>query len=218
MIWGLGTGRCGTRSLAAQYGGLHEPKPWFKEEARNYWMHGEEELLRHRIKERAKLDTPLVVDFKQSWCIPLILEIDPDARFVWLIRDAVDCVNSMVAGKWWSDRDWHGTRRIEPRAGWTPLDGRMNKCVWYWLTTNRIIDDHLSKLDDERYAILPTVMLKAHKNRYEASSSLHLSEEEVDWVRKKTEGMGRVLSQALLGYGDYGQPDWLEQHRLAEFA
>ena len=33
MIWGMGTGRCGTKSLARVLDGVHEPMPWIRDEA-----------------------------------------------------------------------------------------------------------------------------------------------------------------------------------------
>ena len=36
MIWGIGTGRCGTKSAAKLFGGVHEPEPGLAENAALY--------------------------------------------------------------------------------------------------------------------------------------------------------------------------------------
>ena len=110
MIWAPGTGRCGTRSLARVFGGVREPQPWFEAEPVEYALgrRDHEPFLRQRLTDRLALDVPAVVDLKHSYLIPLIVGVDPDARFIWLVRHPMLCIGSFLAGGAWTERDWHG--------------------------------------------------------------------------------------------------------------
>jgi len=164
MIWGVGTGRCGTKSLAKHLKGEHEPKPWFTDRPRK-WYDGTITVqgirdLENAMKARAKLDTPIIVDFKQSYIMDYIISfVDPDASFIWVIREPVACVSSMVAGKWYGETDGNGENLLTPPdSTWD----RFIKCIWYYNTVNEEIYRH----KDHIKAVHLTEELPVWENKY----------------------------------------------------
>lgn len=140
MIWGVGTGRCGTHSLAADLGGLHEPAPWLgAASVAAYW--GEAwalERCRDVIRRRLELGAPAIVDLHQSWLIPLICEVDVTAEFIWMLRDPAGCVASFLsAGAWTSPGKW--PTLWQPQGGWPEPVRRFDRAVAYWAEVNLII-------------------------------------------------------------------------------
>jgi hypothetical protein len=159
--WGIGTGRCGTATLAIVNKGLHEPRPWFYEEAtRYYWGERDEELmetLRRKVAQRIRSPYEMVVDQKQSLIIPLLVEMDPEAKFVWLIREPIDAVKSYMAfgyfrretGKWDWQRVILDIWRLRPQEGWPNGWSAESKCFWYWYEVNRVIERDLKETGAE---------------------------------------------------------------------
>lgn len=87
MIWGLGTGGCGTLSLARELeDGVHEPRPGLSPSCDVL------EVLRGRLE----VGRPCV-DRLHSLLIPQIRDVDPNSEIIFLIRNPWDCVRSMVA-------------------------------------------------------------------------------------------------------------------------
>jgi len=84
MIWGVGTGRCGTGSLAHELGAQHEIRDW----------DGRRETVEPYLLAHRQVNHP-VVDYRLSVCVPDILKADPDAEFIWLIREPVACIESL---------------------------------------------------------------------------------------------------------------------------
>jgi len=176
-VWGCGTGRCGTKSLAADLGGLHEPKPWLGPAATAAY-YGDEaayRLCRERLHERLALGVP-VVDLKHSLLIPLICQVDPEAEFIWVIRDPAGCVASFLAGNAWTKAHawpnlWH------PHGGWPEAFSRFDKALGYWCEVNLIIGAALA-VCGRPWEQRRTVDLTAHLNRYPTSPQWRFSAEE----------------------------------------
>lgn len=103
MIYVIGTGRCGTGSMAIKLNGLHEPNPRlhfpFRLRYEGFWDRTYQKWTLDILKARAKLNTPAICDMYQSLFIDEISLIDPTAEFIWLIRKKDDCVESMVRRK-----------------------------------------------------------------------------------------------------------------------
>jgi len=168
MIWGVGTGRCGTRSLAEDLGGLHEPQPWLGEDAIRA-HHGDADARARtleRLAERAALPTPAIVDLKHSWVIPLIREVDPNPFFWWQARSPVECIESLLTGGAWTERDWHGTRKWFPSGWWEDGDTRFDRAITYWKGVNSLILDEYRSGGPNGWRVTTTHELRHHLNKY----------------------------------------------------
>ena len=144
MLYGVGTGRCGTKSLAKQMGGLHEPEPSIHHEAIDYYRTGNisANLIRV-IKQRAVMDVPIIVDNKQSLVIDIICRFDKDAEFIWLIRDIKGCVESFM--KRGTYNQFRETHRISPTEGFpTEWDDKV-KTHWMYFEKNVTILNALKR-------------------------------------------------------------------------
>ena len=184
MIWGVGTGRCGTMSLAKQLGGVHEPgglgrvMPWMR-----YGLACDWESLSLDLLERSEREVPVIVDPRHSYVIPLIREVDPDAQFVWIYRDPVECIESWLArGNWRDGSDDAGTR-YSPEGGYPKVWWRFEKGIWFWREVNSRIRRDLM----ERFQVVKCPDdLEEHENANPVGAKVRLSPEEVELVRLDT--------------------------------
>jgi len=181
MIWGVGTGRCGTKSMAEDLEGLHEPKPWLSELPAHYYrgLCGSDRLL-PLLKERRRLDTPAIVDLKHSYIMNLIENVDPEGEFAYVIRSPFLCIASFLAGGSWTEQDWYGDRKIQPAEGWRD-ETRLEKAIYHWVVTNEIIINHLRK-SMLPYSMFETDDLIAHNNKHSTSPGHIFSREEADLI------------------------------------
>lgn len=89
--------------MAVQLQGLHEPEPHlyipFRLKYEGIWDAYYEKRIRRSLKIRASLDAPAISDCFQSLFIKEIISIDPNASFIWLVRNKSDCVRSMLQRK-----------------------------------------------------------------------------------------------------------------------
>lgn len=164
MIWGVGTGRCGTKSLAETIGGVHEPQPWLLDEPVRYLL-GETELkdvLIEKLRARLELGVP-IVDLKNSYLIDLIIEVDPSAQFIWMWRDPEDCIRSFLAGGSWTEQDDFGAKKLRPKFGWQPEATRLDKAIWYWREVNHFLDINLMW---STFEVWKTTELPVHENQH----------------------------------------------------
>lgn len=166
MRWGVGTGRCGTRSLAEQLGGIHEPSPG---------------LVGPRVKQleilRGRLSKGLPsVDRLQSFAIPLIAQVDPSAHVLWLARDPWGCVPSML------QTAHEGIQTLEESCD-------------YWLNTNRKILCAVTAPTSapKSYEIIYTWQLEKHCGRTKAEHARNLDPEEYLYVTKFCSGLWEVI-------------------------
>ena len=189
MIWGVGTGRCGTKSLAKELGGVHEPEPWYTDEPKTRWLTGVESYtLKEMIKYKAQLDTPIVVDFKSSYMIGLILRVDPGAKFIWIIREPVQCIKSLLKGKWYGDTDKQGENLLEPWMGFNRGvydDSRFHKCCWYY----HMVNEHIYRYKRYVSAVYFTEDLEVHENKYPADITIDLTDIELDYIHKQCDSI-----------------------------
>lgn len=186
MIWGVGTGRCGTKSLAKELGGVHEPTPWLHDEPKRWYLSGNPDSpLELIIVMRAELDTPIVVDFKNSFMMRLILTIDIRAKFIWIIREPVDCIRSMMKGKWFQGGDNPGEDLIHPWSEWDKWQDSLDKCIWYYRTVN----EHILKYNRYVSAVYFTEDLEAWDNKYPADIKYSFTTEELDYIHNRCDSI-----------------------------
>lgn len=171
MIWGVGTGRCGTKSLAMQLKGEHEPKPWLEHEPAHYArgiLSSVDKLnLLANLKDRSRLITPIIVDLKHSYVMDLIEKVDPDAAFIYLVRNPFDCIASFILGGAFTDQDQQGNDKLQPKPGYSAgvEVSRLLKTTWFWRETNKRIMDHFL-VSNRPFAVLYTEELATHANIY----------------------------------------------------
>lgn len=166
MFFVVSTGRCGSKSIAnllnqsSECVCVHEAKPRLIAEATRY-LYGElshEEAVALLHETRAPVRDGKVYgesNHKLSLLIPAIRDAFPEAKFVWLIRDARDTVASMYARRWYHGEDfrdnaaedimeWERWRINAYRLGamsrpeWCALDS-FARCCWHWGYKNRLI-------------------------------------------------------------------------------
>lgn len=187
-VYVVGTGRCGTASLAEKLGGLHEPEPNIVHEATQYYF-GNLDIyptLVNKLKERKKLSTSVIADNKQSLVIPLIREIDPKAKFVLLVREPMSCIKSFYARGAYSE-DEHKKRkaiwvdnRLIPHMGFPEDWSQFTKCAWYWVEIHRTV---FSSVDLKQLEIILT-------DEIGKSTTLNQSKKEYTTFLKKKEEIG----------------------------
>lgn len=160
-IWGVSSGRAGTQSLAKQLGGVHEPRPWFGTKVVEYRRHPitKREPVMEILRYRHGLGVP-VVDLQHSYLIPDILEVDPEAEFIWTYRDPWNCIASFLAGGGWTDQNGWGEDLPSPGGcGRTPGWGtagvypRIIKAIYHWVYTNQTILETSEGLDVTLYGV-----------------------------------------------------------------
>lgn len=168
MFFVVGTGRCGTTSIAELISQapnckcIHELKPQLIREAVQYLYEelSEEELSRLLLSTR-----PQMIDGKTfgesnhqlGLIIPVLQKVYPDAKFVWLIRDGRDTVASMYARNWYAGRPYTLLGRVNLWEEWRIRGDYMNvmshqewrsllrfeRCCWHWAFVNQLIESSL---------------------------------------------------------------------------
>lgn len=178
MFFIVSTGRSGTTTIAETLSlvpgciCIHEPAPQLILESSGY-RYGTVEantikkILKSTRKPRRKGSIYCESNQTLSLIIPILREAFPKARYIWLLRNGLDAVESAYRKQWYSghsekhdryedcpplQRAWIDGRIEGDRCGemsseeWQNLD-RLGKCCWYWSYINRTIETDL-----ERYA------------------------------------------------------------------
>ena len=103
----LGTGRSGTKSAAAYYGGEHEPSSEMVIAAAAYYSCGRFDIP-HAAAILRLADIPEVsAHYAYAPLIDVLAHNDPDAEFLWVRRNRAKTVDSMVEKDWYAPR-WDG--------------------------------------------------------------------------------------------------------------
>lgn len=180
LIFAVGTGRCGSMTLAEmlnQHSKIefkHEPNGQLIKLSTDY-AHGlisREEVKRRLLVMYSSCSFMLNLvygesDQKFSNLINIINEVFPDSKFIWLIREPKQTINSMYERGWFHDKEFGLQVRQEVNvesiyAGSLYSENRLNgyKCgdcseeewnqmtpfernCWYYFYWNRIIDEQL---------------------------------------------------------------------------
>lgn len=208
MLWGIGCHRSATLSLAQDLGGVHEPQPRLEEMA-TYWhlapeddqarFHAEQ-VLRATLQDRLAANTPCI-DPAQSYVIPLILEIDPEATFTWSIRNPMLVVSSLyLASSVWKSNDTsEGQGLIYPKEGWGKEDDRLDKAIYYWVETNKVIREycHLKPQRGTRWRLYFPEDLTTHANCHATTPEKayrHLTADEAQRIAEGCWGLWEEIS------------------------
>lgn len=168
MIWGIGSGRCGTKSLAKALHGEHEPQRKIKDLPAKWRMGGLDgsSLVDLTAYLCSLLDDNYlaVVDLRYSYMIPLIAAIDSEAEFIWVARKPFMCIGSFLNGNAWTE-DWTDEDNfLSPYEGWPKYFDRIDKAAWYWNRVNQIILHDLSRL--RNWSFIWSHNLVEHENSY----------------------------------------------------
>lgn len=179
MIWGMGTGRCGTKSLSRFLDGDHEPQPWIRDEAiRTFYDEPvAKAMVLPKLKERLHVGRPCV-DLKHSYLIREIMELDASAEFVWVVREPVATVASLLSGGSWTEVNQYGRDLWRPRGGWVNMESRIEKAVAHWWHTNMICLNHFKR--DGRTKLMLCDELPVRMNVY--PDRIALNEEQIRFV------------------------------------
>ena len=183
MFFVLSAGRSGSRTSSTVFSQfdncacLHHPEPELVVEATQY-LYGErsaEELAEQLRTTRPQANEGEVygeVNLQMTLLFPIIRQVFPDAKFIWLIRDGRDSVASMFYRGWYDDSNeqvpayWHRARLQADKTGdmsteqWQSLD-RFSKCCWIWLKYNLLIESHLSQTDQAMWRKLRLEEMRA---------------------------------------------------------
>jgi len=219
MIFVIGTGRCGTVSfhkmlLESDIDSYHELNN--EEGVSAQWVESIKYCSTYPINEvfaRTWLE-PMIrslpgqahVNHYFGRILPLLDELLPDSKYVWLIREARSCVESMNRHPMWFNREapWERWNLIAPWTGdmdmaeWEALT-KVGKCAWTYTWDNNRIRDTLPdgkwlqfRLEDfgdlrKREAVFKWLGAKiprtAHENALEESLIDWTEQEELEFQR-----------------------------------
>lgn len=150
MIWGVGTGHCGTRSLAQWLDVPHEPKRGeLGDHMKTYFGSLPPELEQRLRQMLSTTEGRGMVDSHLSPLIYLIQQADPEARIVWVWRDYPHVRRShMRIGV----RQFVNT--IHPTGGFNDWLSLEDKVWWYWYTCNMGIYQQLLNFKRDHWVIV----------------------------------------------------------------
>jgi len=173
MFFVLSSGRSGSQTIASTLDGYgncvctHHREPELVIEATQYYYgeYSENEIAKVLSDTRTKDSQNKIygdVNLQYSLIMPIIEQVFPDAKYIWLIRDGRDVVSSMYYRRWYDPEDlkvpdeWKKARLHGDRTGdfstseWQAMS-RFAKCCWLWKKYNLIIESHLRRLDQKRW-------------------------------------------------------------------
>jgi len=184
MYFILSTGRSGSKSIAkllSEVDGLiclHEPKPELILESSAYHYGDIEEcqlenLLRSTRPGSINGMTYCESNQTLSLITPLLRDVFPSARYIWLIRNGLDFVASAMQKQWYSghsayskkyedststQRAWVEGRIRADLCGEMGIEQwktstRFEKCCWYWSYINRLIEANIVSPQGENFVI-----------------------------------------------------------------
>lgn len=185
MYFIVSTGRSGTTTIARTLSllqdctCLHEPEPALILESSGY-RYGtcpESDLRKTLLETRsARLNGSIYCESNQTLAliIPILADVFPPARFIWLMRNGLDVVASAYQKQWYSghsenhdryedcppiEKAWIDGRIEGDRCGamsveeWKTLD-RFSKCCWYWNYVNTLIEHDLKTYAPDKFKLL----------------------------------------------------------------
>lgn len=169
MFFIVSTGRSGTTTIARSFNQspdctcLHEPNPRFIREAPLY-HYGD--LSGDKIAEVLKETRCWAGNrvygessHKLSFLLPILKEVFPGAKFIWLVRDGRQVVASSVArglyqpikerqeSSEWRRYRLNGVRNGEIKESCWKEMSRFEKNCWRWTRINQIIEKQINVLD-----------------------------------------------------------------------
>jgi len=156
LVFAMGVGRCGTRSLASAFGSLpdvfsvHEPSPSLIELA-EVSFRGHVVSLARLHELRRELDHfPYYLESSiwNCWLVPSILELWPHAQFIWLTRNVFEWAYSAYRRGWYlslAEETRETMVRLRPQPIWPGGISRWFKLGFLWQFYNDRIGGSLYK-------------------------------------------------------------------------
>ena len=159
-VFMLSTGRAGTGTFAhvlqqsRHFNAFHQPNPEMIKEAFEVQqgLASPAELIKPKIA--AIRDLMIGHEAKtyaetNNKLYPFARELDKyfTSRFIWIIRDPFEFVNSGLSRKWYTGAGgvWDENRE-RPRIGWRPGLSLVQKIAWQWCEINRTIEREAEQL------------------------------------------------------------------------
>lgn len=147
---------------------LHEPAPQLVLESSGYrYKSADLASLRQTLVQTRppSVNGSVYTESNQTLAliIPVLAEVFPEARYIWLMRNGLDVVASAFSKQWYTrhsskivpyedcnalQKAWIDGRIEGDRCGdvsaheWNQMD-RFSRCCWYWSYMNRIIEADL---------------------------------------------------------------------------
>jgi len=135
-LLGIGAGRCGSMSWCYWLDGLWEP---FNEA----WSYNEKN--NRRLLARLKGQT-IVVCHRLTVFLPLVLEMYPDCRFLWMRRG-----RDAVRDSWLHMTPWYGDVCAMAASGGPPAIGMIADIDKYLSALDTFVSGHLSRLPQDQW-------------------------------------------------------------------
>jgi hypothetical protein len=129
--------------------------PRIIKEAAEYWKtYKETDDLVRKLIIRRDMDTPIVVDQQNSLVIPLILDLDPNATFIWLLREPVGTIRSSLKSGMYGGGggDWE-EYRLTPHDGFLPNQTQFSKICWRYMAYNLTAEEELERVANDRWQL-----------------------------------------------------------------
>ncbi|MEQ8905778.1 sulfotransferase [Ekhidna sp.] len=187
IVFVLGTGRSGTNSIIrtlnqnTKIHGIHEPSDELVPLAYEFLNNGPSKqkitYCLHTILDSIDQKGKLVIsDQKLVPFIDFLANHYPDSKFIWLIRNPADVVNSTYHRGWFANTEFgYDVVASEPdvysskifskfringylcnefsEKEWREMDSFERNC-WYWKYWNQLIENQLSAVKRERWMVL----------------------------------------------------------------
>ncbi len=214
MFFVLSSGRSGSRTASevfSQYENclcLHHPRPELVVEATQYYYGNDDGREIARILRETR--QPVVdgkiygeVNLQLTLLVPILREVFPHAKYIWLMRDGREVVASMYYRGWY-DRSqtrvpeyWHDARLQADQTGDISSDEwnrhtRFEKCCWLWTKYNLIIEGELAATDPGPWRQVKLEEMKVQLPAIESFLGLHKTKPIL--VRKRNVALQPVVS------------------------
>lgn len=236
VVFVCSTGRSGSQSIARnldrhpQISARHEPHFNLIRLSTEY-AHGiksaeraKRELLAiYQHASTIPADYPVYVesDQKLSNLAPLIHDLFPQAKFLWLIRDGIDVVASTYARGWFGENEYKptadgGSRKLgifhefrlvghlaDPRLdepAWKAMSTFERNC-WYWSFWNSEIRRAFGVIDDSKLKIL---RLEDFEQKTDELS---------DWLGVRSQSLESGIHNRAKSYKPYSMESWSDSER-----
>ncbi len=173
LVFVLSSGRTGTQTLAALLAlsphlfSFHEPSPKLYGLGRLAYWHGDTVIVQTILREAVRSARIEAWDYAReagrgyaetspqlTFLAPVLQQLQPQARFIHLVRHPYAVVRSGMRRQWYVDHPADRTR-LHPRPDdplsqtWPQLP-TMAKIAWLWAETNRWILDFTASLPAEQ--------------------------------------------------------------------
>ena len=220
-VFVVGTGRCGTLSVTRLFSTLpdvvafHEPTPQLYDLTEDRLLGRDNPKLQDKLRNARQSvmeNAEFYVDAShwQCWLIEDIVQLWPDAQFLWLRRDLFSWVWSAYRKGWHHAaserrRPWAGLIRPTPKGGWPADASRWTKLGYLWYAVNEHIARMLSAVPNN-WLSLDTRSLDDHQEMNAVIAALGLPGQLLPETKVRVNTGDRyatVRELVAAGYGSY---------------